>query len=590
VSGQILDDSTRLVYGPHTTKYILEEDIYNDVPVYFSPDTTLNYLYNFHLLYNRGEIYQNLGNFGTPLGRIYYNPVQNIGRNFGFNVFDPYAFHPSRVKYFDTRSPYSEIRYRQSATGIQFGEAFYTRNIKPNWNAGFHVKRFTSNKTIGIAGRSDRQSDHTSFLFFTRYFTKDSSYQVLSNFSVMEHKDFETGGVVQDSTESLEDLFNYRIEDIRFRSARAMEKRLAFHLYHQYKPVAGIQFFHVFDWYSQSNRFRNAASESGYFPGRPDSVLINKGSSVDDRTDFRLMENKAGIKGYAGRFYYHLYYRRKDFSYDHDCDSCATKNFVENFAGGDIRFYVFDSAFVKLQAEYLIGRDYLINGTIRSKWLSAGYSRLFHSPALLQLSYTGDRYYWNNENEFSNVTVNNFWAKAEADLKALLIQPGLNFSIIKNYIYFDTLAVPRQDDSTIRYASADLFFRIKISRFRLENFTRYAYALRIINVPEIFNHSRIYLESWLFKKALLAQIGFDLFYRSRYYANAYMPITQQFYLNNNFPVESFLTGDIFLNVKVKSVIGFVKMSNVNQANYFITPWYPGMPRNFEFGIRWMFFD
>jgi hypothetical protein len=166
----------------------------------------------------------------------------------------------------------------------------------------------------------------------------------------------------------------------------------------------------------------------------------------------------------------------------------------------------------------------------------------------------------------------------------------LNFSIIKNYIYFDTLAVPRQDDSTIRYASADLFFRIKISRFRLENFTRYAYALRIINVPEIFNHSRIYLESWLFKKALLAQIGFDLFYRSRYYANAYMPITQQFYLNNNFPVESFLTGDIFLNVKVKSVIGFVKMSNVNQANYFITPWYPGMPRNFEFGIRWMFFD
>jgi hypothetical protein len=403
----------------------------------------------------------------------------------------------------------------------------------------------------------------------------------------MDHKSFETGGVLQDSTESLNDLFDYKAEDIRFLSARGIDKRSAFHLYQQFKPTGPFQLFHTFDWRKQSNRFSNVDTDSGYFPGKPDTASTL--TSVSNRSDFQLIENKAGIKGYVGKLYYHFYYKRRDYSYDQICDTCATKFYSENYAGGDARFYVLDSAFVNVQAEYLLGKDYLLNGTFQSKWFSGGYSRIFHSPTLLQLRYAGDRFNWNNEN-FKNVSIDNLWVKAELDLKRLYVRPSFSYSIFTNYIYFDTSARPRQDSASIQYASADLLIKINVGKFWLENFTRYASVSRTLNIPRFFNHSRLYFQSHLFKKALFIQTGFDVYYRDSYYANAYMPITQQYYLNNSFLTDSYLTGDFFLNVKIKTVSGFVKMSNLPGVKYFVTPWYPAMPRNFEFGVRWMFFD
>ncbi|MDB5263868.1 MAG: hypothetical protein JWQ14_3151, partial [Adhaeribacter sp.] len=114
-------------------------------------------------------------------------------------------------------------------------------------------------------------------------------------------------------------------------------------------------------------------------------------------------------------------------------------------------------------------------------------------------------------------------------------------------------------------------------------------------------NSRIYYQGALFKNALYGQVGIETYVTDDYYADAYMPVTQQFYLQNsfktpnyNFTERLYPVVDLFLTVDIKNFNAFLKMSHVNQGfpqeGYFPTPYYPGMGRSFVFGIKWMFFD
>ncbi len=90
------------------------------------------------------------------------------------------------------------------------------------------------------------------------------------------------------------------------------------------------------------------------------------------------------------------------------------------------------------------------------------------------------------------------------------------------------------------------------------------------------------------------QIGVDVFYKSAYYANAYLPVTQQFYIQNAIQTQGYFVGDIFMNIQLKKIRSFFKVSHANQgllaAGYQATPYFAGKRRTFEFGIGWMFFD
>ena len=73
-----------------------------------------------------------------------------------------------------------------------------------------------------------------------------------------------------------------------------------------------------------------------------------------------------------------------------------------------------------------------------------------------------------------------------------------------------------------------------------------------------------------------------------------MPVTQQFYLQNNFLVDRYLVADAFASLRVKRVRILLKMSHINEGlgglGYYVTPRYLGMQRAFSFGIYWPLFD
>jgi hypothetical protein len=105
---------------------------------------------------------------------------------------------------------------------------------------------------------------------------------------------------------------------------------------------------------------------------------------------------------------------------------------------------------------------------------------------------------------------------------------------------------------------------------------------------------------FIYSKVLYVQVGTDLHYKSRYYADAYMPLTQQFYIQNQLPTEGYVLADVFANFRISRVRLFVKYNNIlrfvsttfsdSKLNYFSTPFYTGMNNTLSFGVNWPLFD
>ena len=90
------------------------------------------------------------------------------------------------------------------------------------------------------------------------------------------------------------------------------------------------------------------------------------------------------------------------------------------------------------------------------------------------------------------------------------------------------------------------------------------------------------------------QLGVDFHQRSAYFANGYDPSTMQFYVQDEFEINSFPVIDIFLNVKINRGRAFLKFNNLNElikgSGYFLTPFYPGQASVLDLGFDWILFD
>ena len=118
-------------------------------------------------------------------------------------------------------------------------------------------------------------------------------------------------------------------------------------------------------------------------------------------------------------------------------------------------------------------------------------------------------------------------------------------------------------------------------------------AQDVFRIPPIFINSYLYYRRLLFNEKMLASFGLNTHYQSNYYADGYDPVTQQFYIQNNFELPGYLLADFFLDFKIETVRVFLKFYYLNQKKnkgYFAAPYYPGQPKGLDFGLSWMFYD
>ena len=278
VYGQILDDSTKQVYGPETTSYTKEDNIKYDDPKEYSVDTLMTDKHRYTYMNRMDNKMQDLGNTGTAIRPLYYEVPENIGKTSGFNSFDTYVISPKDIRYFDTKSPYSSLGVSFGGNGRSIVDVSFSRSDSTVFNVGFDFKRITSDKQVGeLQSRGDHNVLATIYGIYARW--NPGKYQVMVNFTRMRHQQFESGGVMPLPSGSLDNLFVEDSAEVWLNFAKSEEIRNNIHLYHQFQIHELFQVYHQLDYTPQKIAFEDTdlGSDGEFF----DQFLISETETAD---------------------------------------------------------------------------------------------------------------------------------------------------------------------------------------------------------------------------------------------------------------------------------------------------------------------
>jgi hypothetical protein len=606
---KILDDSTKSIYGPKTTKYLLEKDIKFNRSEYKEPDTLINNIHNYSPTDRSGNLFQDLGTMGTAMRPYYYVAPENIGLTSGFHSYDPYWLSPDRIKYFDTKSPYTDLRHVIGGGERSFTDITFARNVTPLWNVGVDFRRINADHQYGAGiRRGDRHPESTNYAFFTRFRSKNEKYQLLANFSRLNQKVNENGGINPVSNFGPVDPFD-KESAFLLRSSRSQDFRYNFHTYQQYSLKKALEFYHSADYYSQKNRFISVLERDSI---NFESPIFSKDTTKDE-TLFRAFTNEIGVKGSLQNLFYNVYAKRRDISYSNAVRDPRRgdiwenqvlkvgQNFAENYGGFNLRYELGGQKSVEGFGEYLLGGNYRIGANLNSRYFNAKASRVKYAPSLLAQSYLSNHRFW--ENDFGSITSENIHLNIPLRLSFLELRPHVTLSRISNFIYFNEDRMPVQSKDGL--GNAALLFNpgadLKLTFFKKIHWeNNFIYTHKIgdgadaFRIPEIFAVSRLYYSNFLFKSNLQLSAGVETFYRSSFKGLGFDPVIQQFHIQNDMMVDAYPVVDLFVNLKISRARIFAKFVHVNQGNpadgYFATPMYPGQRRVFDFGFSWLFFD
>lgn len=631
---QVLDDSTKVRYGAHTTFILREADIFRGDTLGRMVDTTLTRLPQTRYWVHDSTYQQDLGNFGTASRRLLWEPNLQLGARLGRNVFDRYVRDAATVPYYDTRSPYTFFRFFQGNPYEQVFELSYARSIKKAFNVGFAYERFGSNKYLGVSNTQTGQVEHSNFLFFVRYQSPNDRYHAVANFSTARHRVAEQGGILPLATDTLEGgngkidlskLFDYEREQVRLRRAINRDSRDRVRLAHTYRLLGrGLTVFHILDWSRQLNKYTDdqltttaTASAPLFYPAFRLST-----AQTDERAEFRQLENTVGVMGNSNTVEYRLYGRQRTYSLVTRAafgqpavvrealpDRAGNQLFLGGTAAFRYRQFAIETAGELRPAINIKDSEYWGRGSARLGPLSGEVLVASYAPTLTQQEFYGNHYRWGQRADsadyqlpyitgFRNTKVQQLKVRAARQLGQHYLDVTGTLANIVDLVYFNQQALPAQRGQAQQLTSLTVRYRTHVGSIFWENQATYTLGAEDdkqgIRVPTLVGDARLYYQGYVFKKALLTQVGVQGYFQSRWKAYDYSPSTQQFYLQDHFTIRNTPLVDVFLSGDIKTVGVFLKMAYVNQflpqSGYYTTPYYVGMPRRFQFGIRWQFFN
>ena len=600
---RIIDDSTKQVYGPTTSKYYYESDVFLNKLQYHTIDTAIRNFHRFTYVQRNHYMYQDLGNVGTAMRPIFYQVPTVIGATSGFAAYD-LIWDSEPIKYYDTKSPYTNMYVMLGGKGRSMTRATFSRNITPQWNFGFTYRALLVDKQVQRQAKGDRNIRSTYYDMYTAFQSKDSSYRAFANFRRNNIEADEYGGIKKTTDFVYADYF-FNNAQPNLLDAGDKDLRMNFHLFHQYEIGRALQLYHTFDRYRQGTRFTDKpgnAPEGFYDHSEYDSA------ATEDRTKFKYVRHELGIKGNLLKLYYNGYYanRRYTLSNSHTDTLRSQLTKTESYLGGRMSLRLDSLVEVTGWAELQQKGNYRLDGQIKSQWFEASLKQVQYDVPLVYQTYRGQHDAWSND--FSPVNVTQLNGYLHYNSKVLSVSPGLTFSRLGNYVFFkyddsdptqEQKVLPVQTSGQQVIFSPEFKFSLTLLRhINLNSQIIYTKMLKNsgdgFQIPELFINAQLAYENIFFNDNLDMHAGFDIHYQSDYLAPAYDVPIQQFYIQQTTQVQAFPMIDIFFSARIKRGRIFFKYNNIIQAftkeGYIVTPEYPGQRNILDFGFDWSFYD
>ncbi|MHA8066891.1 putative porin [Aquirufa sp. ROCK2-A2] len=597
-----IDDSTRQIYGPNTMYYFMESDMLNSVEAKRRVDTTLHLFQRYLYTDKSGFLTQNLGNQGTAVRQVFIQPNPDLGTSLGYNAYMPYAFSAENIRYFNTKSPYSEVDYNLGAGGQTNLNFSFARNVDSLWNFGFELQRLVADKVLtDLAYKQGDQSllGQWGIVFHSNYRTKNNKYRLLAHINYFDQGTKDQGGLKLVNNQSELDALKY-IDNAALLANSGSESNdqfLKFHLYHEFIGFKGLQFFQKIDLGNRTVKFRdkdftNNLSNHFYPKTYINYIQAPASDSLYNENNWSEYSHQTGIKGVYREFTYRTYLRQRFWNVTNPLTS-DSKNRLENYVGLWLHQNFSKNIDFTADGEYLVGSDYRLRANFESPWFQASIQRTSTSPSIANNWVYNTSYRWNND--FNNVLFDQLNGSLRLNYKNVFLNPFVTIQRISNYTYFDTLSTAKQSSEAIGVfrTGVDVGGKWgKLSWFA-KLYANTQTGPDVIRMPNLLADVNLALNVQ-YKKLLYMQLGIDLHHQSSYYADAYQPAIQQYHLQDQFKLPGFVQADVYVTMRINRVRLFFKFANVNQGlltdNYYTSYLHPAMGRSFGYGVRWLLFD
>jgi hypothetical protein len=624
---QIVDDSTKVLYGPKTTRVIYEAEVRRDSVGGTPLDTTLTQWPQARFWAHDTTFQQDLGILASASRPLLYQANYQLGARFGRNAFDRNTRDASEVPYYDSRSPYSFFRYIQGSIGEQVFEINYSRSLKKNFSIGIDYERIAGNQVLAV-NTTQWQTEHNNFTIYGRYQTEDGRYHLLANYSASRQRTRELGGIWPTASESLDNLkgdnsfFKYDRERVYLSPGINIDDRDQLHLFQSYRLLQkGFTAYHVLDLRRQYNGYTDNAlprdPNTGvllFYPqatAYPNSGTLRNTVATDDRATYRQIENTFGLLGRTARIEYNVYGRYRNAWLSQlttplgrsgtglrlvtvgsaPADTAVAPHyFGQLFVGGTASFTYREVYAVEVAGEYLpydngsvkvlgAGAEYWLRGRIRTGPLSAELLLNSYSPTLTQRVFIGNNYVWANlkddwQSTFSNTTTQQLTVHLKQRLP-LLAEHSLELSgsavRIAGLVFYNQYGVPEQLSSNVADSKLLLIgfarHKVRVGNVFFDNQATYTRGGdgAGLRIPALVTESRVYYQRRVFGHALFAQVGAELYYQSSFRGYNYAPSTQQFYVQDRFNMANYAVANAFVAADISSASIFLKVAYLNQG-------------------------
>ncbi len=607
-------------------------------------DTSLHGLQNnINPLKRNGVAYEHLGIMGHAAQNLYLYDRPPMNHFLFGNSMYSYLANTDRTIFYNTRNPYTEIIY-SNIISVEWNEEtvrfLHTQNVDPFTNIGLDFELLSGNELYN--------NEETKVSKFTLFGSRaKQKYSAFGTFHLNRFSNGENGGIVSPESfrkDSLNDKWLYPVQrenalsgysrmQLFYTQKLMLSEKRSFtdtlgvttdsgrniSLNHQLIIERSARFFEDRVQLSQLPDFYD--NFYYYHENVKDSASLNEITNTFQLVLGDPYTDKLSARFYAG----HEFSRYGQISPDefrifshYDTTSfepLVLDSVYQDTAAAINNTKLFNELFVGFhlagppQNEWYWNLDgkYYIAGYFRNNFiLNATFSRTVFENYRLGLRgnvenrnvsyfhnhYSSAFFRWDNDFKASQLIRGEaFLTKAGQGLDAVV-----SLGVWTNFLYWDENALPAQYTREMYILSGKFSNSFKISGFNSHNrlLIQYTTADQVLRLPLLALKSSNYWEQVLFKGALKAQIGIDLYVTTPYKGSAYMPATGVFYLQNEETLGGFPFADAFLGIRIKRTRIFASYSNglagIVSNNYFTAAGYPTKPAFFRLGLAWTFYD
>lgn len=597
---------------------------YTNIPTRVSIDTVqrnIQKIYPFYQGESVGATY--LGNIG---GAQVLHDFFRIDSPTSFLFQNPYQVFtetPENVKYFNTKVPFTNVRYSMAGNRTEAEEIFgltLAQNVNPALSFGINYNRF------GTKGLYKNQRSKTKeFSGYLSYLGKKYSAYAGYIFNLADVN--ENGGIANDKN-ILDTTIKPRYIDVNLRKASNLIKNNTFYISQTY----GVRLSKSEDFvkngiysgplllagmYSQYATYHRVYSDDtsgisqvkyykNFFISPSTSYDSTHLREIDNRiylqirpyTDKSLLSLFGGGIGYQNLKYY--MFNLNDYLFGNS-EITHYNLYTYGYASGRFRKYIDWSGFAKLTLAgrnagdidgrgsaafsiYPWGREVKLVGDVQFK---------SETPNFYLDNYFSNHFAWSNN--FDRIVDTRLEVKLQ--IPSISLDMGVRQAVVSKYIFFNKDAVPEQIDGSVSVSS--LFFKkdIAIGHLHIDGQVLFQKSSNedVLPLPTVVVNAGIYYQFNIVKNVLKSQLGVDVQYNKAYYAYAYNPAVGQFHVQDKRKIGDYPWMDAFVNFKWKRAAIFIKVRNLGEgfvgpSDYFSALHYPRVPLQLQYGLSWSFYD